>query len=231
VFDTNAPGADITVDLSGVGLPAGGGNTTTPEARLQLDPPAFRNFQKEGDRQQLTIVSTGTAPLELRPTIESDEGSPEFLIDEDNSTCREQEEVPPGSSCSVLVVFQPREGGTGLATLVIESNTGDAISMPLAGTPIAEVPSPADFVANTATITVRNVGTALLTISEVRKSDENEAFQVTDDTCTSASLVIGGSCTITVAFVGDASSSATLTVVDNEGTHDVALEVVINVIG
>jgi hypothetical protein len=74
-------------------------------------------------------------------SVSPDEGRPEFRLDEETGTCGS--DVAPGTSCFVDVVFERLEGGTGLASLVVESNAGDPIVLQLAGTPEADVPAEA----------------------------------------------------------------------------------------
>ena len=228
VVRTNAPGDPVTVDLSGVGL-ARGKEPDVP--RLELDPPTLPSFVDAGQHQRLTVRSTGTAPVEeFAATIQSDEEGPEYAIDGETSDC--QPEIAIETSCALDIVARPIEGGTGLATLLIESNAGDPISLPLSGTPHARVPETADFSEDVATITVTNIGTALLTITDIQKSGEDEQdFVVTDSDC--QSLTILSECTITVVFkpvdFGEGTSNATLTIFDDspEGSHDVALSVTV----
>ncbi|HEX9376781.1 MAG TPA: choice-of-anchor D domain-containing protein [Actinomycetota bacterium] len=225
VLDTNAPGGPVAVDLRGVGL------AREPDVPgLALDPPTLPSFTEPFQRQQLTVLSTGRAPLRFVAGVRPGDGEEqaEFRVDGETSTCRP--EVAAGDSCVLDIVFEPREGGIGQATLTIESNAGVPLILQLSGTPHADVPEGATFVKDFAIIPVTNSGTALLTITGVEVTGPDAAdFQVVDNTCDS--LVIGDACGITVAFQpaefqGDF-KEATLSVFDNtpEGHHDVSLTI------
>src|SRR5205085_1058938 len=143
--------------------------------------------------------------------------------------------VPAGAQCSVSVTFTPSVAAAEAVTLVI---TGDDVNSPqnvsLGGTGsnsapgVGLAPTSLDFgnqlLATTSapmTVTLRNTGTAALTINSFAASGDFAATSTGASACPTspATLAASGNCTINVTFTPTASGArtGTLSVADNAG--------------
>jgi len=177
--------------------------------------------------QVVTVKNSGTAALAITSIAVAGTNPTDFL--KTATTCTTT--LAAGASCTVSVAFKPLATGALAATLAVTDNAaGSPQSVTLTGTGTATAPvvtlTPAS-IAFAATpegtetaaqvVTVKNSGTAALTIGSIAVAGTNPTdFLKTATTCTS-SLAVGASCTVSVAFkpltVG--ALAATLAITDN----------------
>jgi beta-propeller repeat-containing protein/ASPM-SPD-2-Hydin domain-containing protein/centrosomal CEP192-like protein len=145
--------------------------------------------------------------------------------------------VNPGSSCVVNVTFQPTTFGSRLGSLVVTDNaTNSPQNVALSGTgTIAQVSvgwsvifggTPVGTSANQA-FTITNVGAVPLTVSSLSFAGLNPGDYSQTNTCTTAGINPGGSCTVTVTFAPTATGSrfAILWITENGGASPLGLRV------
>ena len=191
-------------------------NPSAPAAAPAIDLSAYSLTFAPADigtasaTKPITVTNVGTAPLVVS-AVTTNDPSLQFTATSGCTT------LAPSASCTALVTFSPTSAviGARSATLKIESNApGAAATVALDGT-IGGVPKATMGSANVAfgnvtigtasatkTITVKNTGTAPLTVTQVA-IDESFA-NATLFTATSAgcnTLAVGASCTVTVGFL------------------------------
>ena len=132
--------------------------------------------------------------------------------------------VDPGTSCNVSVRFNPTTAGAKSAVLTVATTNGTPanVSVNLTGTSVQAVQTPstldgtnaissygfADTIATqvsaTKTITLKNTGNVALSgigaSGQSLTGDNASDFSITATTCTTASLAVNATCTITVRF-------------------------------
>lgn len=137
--------------------------------------------------------------------------------------------VAAGKSCTISVTFTPRVVGADQGMLTIkDSDATKSQKVPLSGTGLAAAdvsikPLSVYFGGHAIgshsnlTVTLKNDGTATLTISKMTIAGTNSADFKSTSNC-GASLAVGASCTVTVTFTPAAkgSASATLSIYDND---------------
>lgn len=211
VLRHNATDSPARVSLRGTGVSREEPAELVPG--ISIDPPTLAPFEDGGETRTVTVSSTGDAVLTFEASVVSDD-DPEFFIDSETSSCVGS--LDPDTDCLLVVAFDPRELGTGLAELVIESNAGGPLTLALSGTPRHEAPPEVRFF-DTAEVPVRNSGSALLQLGSATIAMEDPADPVEftiESTCTS--LLIGATCSILVSFEPQGGShQATLTVETN----------------
>jgi hypothetical protein len=174
--------------------------------------------------QSVTLTNSGTATLTLNSITLGGTDASSFSK---STTCGSS--LAPAASCPLTVTFTPKAAGTLTASISIADNTGNTSTISLTGTATAPAPivtlsaSSVTFAstlvgssAATQTITVKNTGTAGLTISKVALGGTNATSFSETTTCGSA-LAISASCTISVGFTPVASGTltGTVTITDN----------------
>ena len=118
-----------------------------------------------------------------------------------------------GSSCTISAIFKPTATGSRTATVSVADNaTGSPQTVPLSGT--GAVPAPKVSLSATSinfgsskvtvptaayVVTLTNTGTAALSVSSVALAGTNSTDFTETNTC-SGSIVINGTCTVTVTF-------------------------------
>jgi hypothetical protein len=143
--------------------------------------------------------------------------------------------VAPGEDCTVDVTFTPQSLGGKRAALLLPSNgLGGLVEVPLSGEAAhpdqSVAPSALDFGSHlvgtpspSQTVTLTNgsgaTGPDLVGQATVVGSDP-EAFTITADDCSGASVAIGASCTVEVAFdpASDGARSAALRIPSDDPT-------------
>jgi len=205
----NASPATQTVSLSGTG--------TAPIASLSPTSLTFSSqaLNTTSSPQSLTLSNTGTAALKITSIAVTGNFS-------QTNTCGSS--VAAGASCSISATFKPTGSGQRTGTVTVTDNASPATqTASLTGTgagPGATL-SPVSLTFATQaggtsgsaqTVTLKNTGTASLTISSITISGD---FSQTH-TC-STILAVGNSCSISVTFKPTASGTRTgvLTVSDN----------------
>lgn len=211
VIGHSGEGERVEISLSGTGLPPDE-PTTPPELvpGIEVETEGGLVFREAGERQTVTIVSTGTGPLEaLALSIDPPEleGAQYDVVTETDLPCPDT--LEPGASCRVDVVFLGTPEVDSAATLVIQS-TAEPVLVPLAGVPAPTItPVEADdWVFDEleerweAVSEVVNPGTAPFTVGEPFTEDayDPNVFEVVEDDCDIVG--IGGSCTITLTANG-----------------------------
>jgi Abnormal spindle-like microcephaly-assoc'd, ASPM-SPD-2-Hydin len=138
--------------------------------------------------------------------------------------------VAAGKSCTISVTFTPRVVGADQGRLTIKDSDGTSPQhVPLSGTGVAAAmisirPLSVYFggqkIGTTGhqTVTLKNVGTATLTISNMTIGGTNSGDFKSSSGCGS-SIAVGASCTVTVSFTPAAKGtrSGTLSIYDNDG--------------
>jgi subtilase family serine protease len=176
--------------------------------------------------QLVTVKNSGTAALTL--TSETITGTNASSFVKSATTCGSS--LAAGASCTVSVAFKPLAAGALSATLSIADNaTGSPQTAKLSGTGVA-VPlvtlSPTSLTfASTNTgsttaaqlVTVKNSGTAALTLTSETITGTNASSFVKSATTCGSSLAAGASCTVSVAFkpLAAGALTAALSIADN----------------
>jgi len=219
-YDT-APNSPQTVTLSGTG----GG---TPAVSLSPTSLTFAstNVGSTSAAQPVTLKNTGTAPLTISSVSFTGANAAAFS---QTNTCGTS--LAASASCTISVTFQPTATGAASASLSIADNASNTVTVQtvaLSGTgvgvPVVSVsPTILSFasanVGSTSAaqpVTLKNTGTAALTISGVSLTGANAASWSQANTCGS-SLAVNASCTISVTFKPTAGGtlSASLNLTDN----------------
>jgi hypothetical protein len=153
-------------------------------------------FGSSSAPQPVTLTNTGGAPLDIT------KGMMNANFSQTNNCPRQ---LLPGRTCTVNVVFTPRNVNTITGTLTITDNAPNSPqTMPLSGVGFAVtlLPSSLDFGSQTVgttsqaqTVTLTNYAPAALTIGKIQT---NPNFAQTNNCGTS--VPAGGSCTISVTF-------------------------------
>jgi hypothetical protein len=229
-FTPSTPGAvsaSLTVTDNASDSPERVSLTGTGVAPIvSFSPPSVsfgnQNVGTPSSAQQVTLSNTGTAPLTI-----SGIATTQTNFSQTNS-CGTG--LAAGASCPINVTFTPSSPGTVNASLTVTDNaSGSPQTVTLSGTGIAPVVSLSSSSlsfgnqllstpSGAQTETVTNTGTANLTISTVTMGGTNASdFAKSSDTCTGATVIPNGTCTVSVTFTPSAvgSRSASLTFTDN----------------
>jgi hypothetical protein len=217
----NAAGSPQSVTLTGTG--------TAPSVTLSPTSLTFASTTVGSTTaaQVVTIKNSGTATLNL--TSETIAGTNATSFIKSATTCGAT--LAASATCTVSVEFKPATTGTLAAALSIADNaagspqavsltgTGTAASAPAVSLTPASIAFPTSIVGTTSaaeTVTLKNTGTATLTISSIALGGTNPTSFVEIGTCGS-SLAAGASCLLYVGFkpASAAALSATLSVTDN----------------
>jgi hypothetical protein len=183
--------------------------------------------------QRVTITNVGAAPLNLTSSVAGEHAS-QFLV---GGNCPAT--LADFRSCTLEVSFRPTSEGVKQAGLVItNSATGsEPVVVDLGGvTPGATYPtfevSEGSVVFGTVsfgssaerTVTVRNFGTAGLTVTSVSGSGD---FAVVSQTCTGTTIAPSGTCSIVVRFAPTANGvrGGLVSVVHNAAATPTTVEV------
>ena len=216
-----------TVALNGTG--AVQANSLTPTA-----PMAF-SLQQTGTTsaaQVATLTNSGIIPLSVTSIAIGGTNAADFA---QTNKCGTSLPVGTTGTCTINVSFAPATVGAKTATLTVIdgagthnialSGTGQAPAVTLTPTTpltFADQQTGTTSAAQVATLT--NTGGGPLAISSIAISGANAADFTQINTC-GTSLAAAASCTINVTFnpATAGAKSASLTVVDGAGTHNIAL--------
>jgi hypothetical protein len=221
----------VTIALSGTGVAA-------PAPIITLDTTALEFGNQVVDTsstpQTVNVSNSGSAELDFTSIAVTGANAPDFTL---GGSCAVGTGLPPGSGCTVTVVFMPLAVGARSATLSLASNASNgSASVALSGTGTATAapavtlsPSSVAFgsvaVGQSAApraVRLTNSGTASLSIQSIQVSGP---FTQTND-CPS-SLAARASCTLSAVFtpVAVGATQGTLSVAsDAPGSpHGVAL--------
>ena len=217
-----------------------------PVAVASLSPTslAFGNqgVNSSSAARSITLTNTGTANLVIASITLGTPGTNANQFAQTNTCPTGGTGLAPSASCTINVTFTPSSSGSKSATLSINDNATPSpqqVSLSGTGTVLQGTVSfdSATFGtlqtvfgvrtlafgnqsgAVSSTVTLRNSGTAPINFTSATVGNLiGTAFSKTDDTCSGTTVAVGGTCSITVQFVGPAGNSArlgSLTMVDN----------------
>lgn len=205
VVGHSGEGGRLEIPLSGTGLPPDEVPTTPPFPAIEVQPQGGLVFRDRGERQTVTISSTGSGPLTLIEGRIDPPGLEEqyaIVLDTDQP-CPSVLEA--GASCTVDVLFLGTPGLGSTASLVIESDaTSEPILIPLSGEAVPVI-TPGEWTFDEAdgrweaVAVVENLGTAPFDVLDAFTEDPSDpdVFAVVDNAC--GTVGIGGSCPITIS--------------------------------
>jgi hypothetical protein len=183
--------------------------TAAPSLTFSEPTLSFGNqaLKQSSSAKDLTLKNSGSGPLEISSFKVTGNDPGDFAGEQD---CRAV--IPPGVSCIAAVIFTPAELGYRSAYLdVYDSQSGSPQSAKLSGTGVKPVPaatfSPTSLnlgdvmidTVGTGTITLKNTGTADLTVSAASFTGADASDFGGNTTC-SGSLSPGGACTFTIGI-------------------------------
>jgi len=220
--------------------------TGTPAATFSTTSVVFPTSIMMGQSstaQYVTIISTGTASLQVTGVTVGGANPGDFAVSNQAGTCTTGATLVNHADCNLRVIFTPTAVGTRTATLFFNDNvTGSPQQVTVTGTAVTgaqltlsagTLTFPTTKVGATAAtqyLTLKSTGFQPAVISQVVISSGD--FDLSDQagTCTTApttSLVPGASCNIRVKFHPTATGVRTVTVTINDNTaaspHSVTL--------
>jgi len=195
VVSSNASGGDVTVGLSGTGLPS------APIASLSAESVSFGSlaFGTTSGARTVTLSNVGQAAL----GIQSIEAQGDFAQTNDCGAS-----VAEGASCTLTIVFAPTVLGPRAGTITLADNASGSprtVTLSGVGTGATADRSPSyltfpstytGYMSPVQTVTITNHGNANLTIDIAFASDP---FVIADNGCT-LDVAPGGSCTLGIVF-------------------------------
>jgi Lactonase, 7-bladed beta-propeller/Abnormal spindle-like microcephaly-assoc'd, ASPM-SPD-2-Hydin len=238
-----------TIQLTGIGEPAssGGGNPSpTPQPILSLSATSLSfvssAINATTPAQNLTITNTGSAPLSITNIQLTGPNAADFKLTND---CN-QPSYAQSNGCTLSVTFTPSASGSRVAQILISDNasaptptialSGVAASsggsgggnpspppqpvLTLSATSLSFVSTAINATTPTQYLTIKNTGSAPLSITTIQLTGPNAAdFEMTND-CGGPSYSQNNGCTLSVAFTPSASGSrsAQILITDNAPT-------------
>ena len=226
-------------------VPLSGAATVPPAPSITVSPAAitFPATTAGGSSAvyAVTAANTGTAALIFSAISTSGVNANDFKI-EPTSTCSISASVAPGGSCRVDLTFKPTVLGALTASLVLAHNAPSAASSVALNGSATAAPTPTIALSASAlnfgpqevgtqsgpqTITVTNVGTAVLTISGLTAGGSHVADFPRSGSCQAGMTLAasGGNCTLIFAFAPMAvgARSSTLTIASNNAGGNVTV--------
>ena len=227
-------------DVGGPGVNFVETNLMTVQGRLVATPDTPPPADQTAPAAPATVSATAISSTQINVSWSAVTGANRYRVYRDGATAQVGADVtgttladtglPPSSTHTYRVRSVDAAGNESpLSTAV-----GTATTRAAAGTPAAVVsPTSLRFgnvrvgTSRTLTTTVRNAGTAPLSISSMALSGAGATRYTTAGTCSTATPVApGASCTVTVTYrptVRNARSLATLTISSNAGRDTVAI--------
>ncbi|HET8905604.1 MAG TPA: choice-of-anchor D domain-containing protein, partial [Ktedonobacterales bacterium] len=224
----NANGSPQTANLSGSG-------TTASAPAVSLNPPSLSfgsvAIGATAAAQSVNLTNSGTAPLSITSIGLSGTNAADFA--QTNTCPTGTNTLTAGASCTIAVTFSPSQNAAESASVTITDNaTGSPHSVALSGTGYTPAPAVSltptslsfgSVTVNTTSapqiITLKNTGTAALSIGSITITGVNAADFAQTNTCPigAATLAAGASCTVSVKFspTVQQSESASVQVADN----------------
>ncbi|HLN65159.1 MAG TPA: choice-of-anchor D domain-containing protein, partial [Symbiobacteriaceae bacterium] len=190
-----------TVSLSGTGLQ---GIASVKPAAVNFGEVLYDVRSASPQLQTVTLTNTGTAPIPLAAPAITGQHAGDFRVV--RTTCQGTT-LAPGAACTADLAFRPTDKGERTAGLTLGGK-----AVPLRGEGVrpfaTAAPDSLLFSALTTrggaqeqTVTVTNTGTGHLAISGIRvDGTAAAAFAIARETCTTAPLDPGKTCTVTVRF-------------------------------
>jgi hypothetical protein len=216
----SASGSPQTLTLSG--------NGTLPAVSLTPGSLSFGNQQvgTASAAKNVTLANTGTGPLTIAGI--SFGGSNPSDFGQSNTCPVSPATLASGSTCVISVIFGPTAAGPRSASLSVTDNaSGSPQSVTLTGTGLQPIvtlaPTSLAFSSQAVgtssaakTVTLKNTGTATLTLTSITITGANGSDFSQTNTC-GGSVATGGKCAISVIFspTANGSRSASLSIVDN----------------
>jgi len=217
----NASGSPQSITLSGTG--------TAPAPAVGLSASALtfasQSVGTTSPAQTVTLTNTGTAALTISSIAVTGTNATDFS---ETTTCGAS--VAVNANCNINVTFTPAAAGTFAAAVTVTDNAGNSPqSIMLSGTGFVPAPAvslsvntltfPSQTVGTTSSaqsVTLTNSGTAALTISSITVTGTGASDFAQTNTCP-ASVVVEGSCSISVTFTpsGTGSFVGAVTITDN----------------
>ncbi len=203
-----------------------GGGASSPAVTLAPTSVAFGN-QRVGSAsaaQGVTLTNSGNAALSISGISVGGTNSADFA---QTNTCPiAPSTLAAGASCSISVTFTPGAAGSRSASVSVTDNaSGSPHTVALSGTGTAPAvtltPTSLAFAGRTVgstspsqSSTLRNSGTAPLTISSIVMAGTNSAdfAQISDCPLSPATLAAGSTCTVNVTFTPTATGSRSASV-------------------
>ncbi len=154
--------------------------------------------------QSVVLTNSGTATLNIGTATT---GAPFPVVADGCSNTA----IPAGSSCTIQVDFAPAAAGAASGTLSIPDDaTGSPQTVALSGTGIqphaTASPNAISFggvragkTATPQTVTLTNDGNTTVHVSTATLAGDG-SFSVVANTCTGATLAVGGTCTVQIGF-------------------------------
>jgi pimeloyl-ACP methyl ester carboxylesterase len=222
-LSSNAAGSPKTANLIGIGA--------APAVNLSTTAISFSNqpVGTSSAAQAITVQNTGTALLPITSVALGGGNTGDFS---QTNTCGAN--LPAGTSCVVNVTFAPVTIGSKSASVILTDSLGSQ-SVTLAGTGTGALailsPSslsfPNQLVGTPSTaqsLTLSNSGNVALNVTSISVTGANSSDFAQTNNCR-AGVAAGSSCTINVTFTpsGAGSRNATITVVDDTGTQNAAV--------
>ncbi|MGA2277419.1 MAG: choice-of-anchor D domain-containing protein [Terracidiphilus sp.] len=223
-FADNAANSPQTVTLSGTGAAATTVSVSITPSSLIFPSTAINTASAS---QTVTFTNTGTAAVTFTgsPSIT---GTYNYLF-KGATSCGGNATLSPGSSCVVTFTFNPTAAGSFTATLnfydtapnspqtVALSGTGAGVpAVSLSPTSLTFASTNIGSTTAAQAVTLKNTGTAALTISGVSITGANAVSFSQSNNC-GTSLAVSATCTVSVAFQPAAigAASASLSISDN----------------
>ena len=180
--------------------------------------------------QTVLVSNVGNDTLNFTHVGLSSGATSDFAIDPNTTSCNFTVPLDSGNSCNIGFIFTPTAVGTRSAVVsLLDDSVSGLQTINLVGvgaTTVTLTPAPLPFgslqegVSSTAkTATLKNTGSAVLTISKIAITGAGASSYSMTKTC-GATLAVGASCTISVTFKPAAIGSlpASLVVSDNAVT-------------
>ena len=223
-FYDNANGDPQQVPITGTGVTASGPVVTLQPTSLSFSGLAVGS----SSMQSVTLTNTGTSALTISSIAITGTNASLFTQTNNCSTS-----VAATKSCSIAVTFKPTASGSFSASVVITDNasptqqtvaltgstSGTAPAVTLTPTSLAFGAQAVGIASASKTVTLKNTGTAPLTISAAGFGGTDPSDFTGSTTCTTT-VAAGATCAFTISFkpttVG--ARSATLVVDDNAGS-------------
>jgi hypothetical protein len=233
----DATGSPQMVSLTGTG--------TAPVVSLSPSSLSFVNqlLGTVAVPQTITLTNTGNAALSVTSLAIIGANPTDFA---QTNNCGSS--VTAGANCTINVTFTPSASGSRAAALAVTDNaTGSPQTVSLSGTSAPPVVAlsptslsfanePVNVTSSSQAVHLSNSGGASLNVTSIAFTGTFATDFTEIDTC-SASVAVGGNCTIAIMFTPSAigASVASLNIIDNAsgspqsaalsgtGTHDVIL--------
>ncbi len=221
----NSVGGPKSLGLSGTGI----------AATVTLKPTSLKFgsllLGTSSSAETVVLTNTGSGTLSFTSVGISGTNASSFVLTS-SSTCKTGSIVPPGSTCTLVVMFAPQAIGADSAKVTLGDNSlSGPKSLSLSGTglgPAVQLSSnslifssqPVDGTGASQQVTLTNAGNVTLSLNSIGITGTNASdfFLAPGTTCpaTGGTLGPGANCTISVGFTPSATGSRSASVVIND---------------